>query len=417
MDVTALTVHEDGLRRVLSEWSGIGSLYSAVAATALAPTTRDWSREDVQRRAMRILLLQCSPLLRRWPKSAREWDNHLPTLSDRQRFWSDAPQSRVDWARTRRSGWPPSSFAIRRRRRSTDQLTLSVLSWTLGKLKHALSASQRLTGPHVKSVIDELSEDVEKILVKTLPIMSQLDESDETLPTRDDIRAVRASGWPWNVVAEVAGFFAAVERGGAEALARTLLRPDGFPDAVFHLSVLGSVLIACERAGGSITSLRPIGYMTRGPVYRIEYPDSAPWDLWCEAAACWDTYGVTDNYRQLAASLMTADGEAFQARSIRPDIVLARQGDCALVIECKYPEVSRDPGYVAQGLYQAAFYAHQLKPAFGTLIALSVGPDELVPHRVVNELAGVQVGLANPAHLAAVVQSIVGSSTQAAGAI
>ncbi|MFV8167735.1 hypothetical protein ACNQVK_37440 [Mycobacterium sp. 134] len=316
MDDTALSVHEGGLMRVLSEWSGVGNLYSAVAAASPAPVEREWSPEDVERRAMRILLLQCSPILRRWPKSAREWQNHLPTLSNRHRFWSDVPQTRVDWAKTRRAGWPPSAFAIRRRRRTTDQLTLSVLAWTLGKLDQALAASQSLTGPHTGTLIEQLSEDVEGTLVRTLPILGLLDEADQTPPSRDDIGSVRASGWPWNVVAEVAAFFAAVERGGAEGLARRLLRPDGFPEAIFQLGVLGAVMIACERAGATVTSLRPIGYMTSGPVYRIDFPGGEPWDLWCEAARCWDVYGVADKYRDLARTLSYRGGQAFQARDI-----------------------------------------------------------------------------------------------------
>ncbi|GEM_PF-2434057 len=399
MDGTALSVHEGGLIRVLSEWSGVGNLYSAVAAASPAPVEREWSPEDVERRAMRILLLQCSPILRRWPKSAREWQNHLPTLSNRHRFWSEVPQTRVDWAKTRRAGWPPAAFAIRRRRRTTDQLTLSVLAWTLVELDQALAASRSLTGPHTGTVIEQLSEDVEGTLVRTLPILGLLDEADQTPPSRDDIRSVRASGWPWNVVAEVAAFFAAVERGGAEGLARRLLRPDGFPEAIFQLGVLGAVMIACERAGATVTSLRPIGYMTSGPVYRVDFPGGEPWDLWCEAARCWDLYGIDDKYRELAGTLSSAGGQAFQARSIRPDVLLARRGDRALVLECKYPAESLDPGYVAQGMYQAAFYAHQLIPAFGTVAGLAVGPTDLVPGHVDRQLGSVRVGVASPADL------------------
>ena len=403
MAAPVLKVHEGGLMRVLSEWSGAGSLYSAVAAAAEAPVEREWSAEDVQRRAMRILLLQCSPTLRRWPKSATDWQNHLPTWSDRHRFWSDVPQTRVDWAKTRRAGWPPSAFAIRRRRRTTDQLTLSVLAWTLVKLDEALAASQSLTGPHTGTVIERLSADVEATLVRTLPILGLLDETDQTAPTRDDIRSVRASGWPWNVVAEVASFFAAVDRGGAEALARRLLRPDGFPEAIFQLGVLGAVMIACERAGATITSLRPIGYMTNGAIYRADFPDGQSWDLWCEAARCWDEYGVEDRYRGLAGTLSTSSGQPFQARNIRPDVLLARRGDRALVLECKYPGESLDPGYVAQGMYQAAFYANQLAPAFDAVAGLAIGPSDLVPGHVDRSLGSVRVGLASPTDLEAVV--------------
>ena len=408
---TSLAVHEEGLLRVLSEWSGAGNLYRAVAAVAPNAFDREWSPKDVERRAMRILLLECSPLLRRWPKSAKAWQDHLPTLSMRHRFWSDVPQTRVDWAKSRRRGWPPSSFAIRRRHRSTDHVTLSVLAWTLARLNEAFDASQSLVGPHAVAAQD-LAGDVEQILIQTLPILDLLDESDESRPTRDDVRAVRAAGWPWNVVAEVAEVFAALERGGTEALARRLLRPDGFPEAVFQLSVLGAVLIACEGLGARSTSMRPIGYMTNGPVYRIDLPEQDPWEFWCEAASCWGSYGITDGYRELAATLTMTDGKAFQARNIRPDVLLARRGDRAMVLECKFPNESHDPGYVAHGLYQAAFYAHQLMPAFGSVIGLAVGPSNLVPDRVDRTLGQVRVGLASPSDLLGLVTRLLETERQ-----
>lgn len=392
---TSLTVDEEGLRRVLSEWSGAGNLYRAVAATTPAQVAREWSAQDVERRAMRILLLECSPLLRRWPKTSRAWMDHIPALSQRHRFWSEVPQSRVDWAKTRRRGWPPDVFAIRRRHRSTDQVTLSVLAWTLSQLKAAFEASQSLVGPHAAAA-EELAGDVQGILRETLPLLDLLAEADGGTPSRDSIRAVRGAGWPWNAVADVADLFVAIDRGGADALARRLLRPDGFPESLFQLSVLGSMLVAAQQLGAAVTSLRPIGHMTDGPVYRIELPGQGPWDLWCEAARCWSTYGLADAYRDVAATLSTIDGAPFLARHIRPDLLLARPGDRALVFECKYPGESLDPGYIAHGMYQAAFYSHQLAPAFESVAGYAIGPTELVPTHEERMLGRVIVGLTTP---------------------
>lgn len=391
----SLTVDEEGLRRVLSEWAGAGNLYRAVAATAPAQVAREWSPQDVERRAMRILLLECSPLLRRWPKSARAWMDHIPALSQRHRFWSEVPQSRVDWAKTRQRGWPPDVFAIRRRHRSTDQVTLSMLAWTLGRLKAAFEASQSLVGPHA-AVAEEFAGDVQEILRQTLPLLDLLDESDEGKPSRDSIRAVRGAGWPWNAVADVADLFVALDRGGADALARRLLRPDGFPEALFQLSILGSMLVAAQEIGAAVTSVRPIGHMTDGPVYRIELPGQSPWDLWCEAARCWSAYGLVDGYRDVAATLSTVEGTPFQARHIRPDLLLARPGDRALVFECKYPGESLDPGYIAHGMYQAAFYGHQLAPAFQAVAGYAIGPTELVSTHEERIHGTVIVGVTTP---------------------
>ncbi|WP_130450827.1 hypothetical protein [Zhihengliuella halotolerans] len=347
---------------------------------------------------MRILLLECSPLLRRWPKSSKAWMDHLPTISQRHRFWSEVPQSRVDWAKTRRRGWPPEHFAIRKRHRSTDQVTLSVLAWTLGRLKGAFEASQSLTKSHATAT-EELSNDVQRIISHTLPLLNLLDESDEGVPSRDSIRAARGAGWPWNAVADVAEVFVALDQGGAEALARRLLRPDGFPESLFQLSVLGGVLVAAHELGAQLTSLRPIGHMTDGPVYQIQMPGQEPWDLWCEAARCWKAYGVEDHYRDMAAALTTSERAPFQARNIRPDIVLARPSDRALVFECKYPGESLDSGYVAHGMYQAAFYGHQLVPAFSEVAGYSIGPSELVPKHEERVVNGIVVGLTSPRSL------------------
>lgn len=380
---------------MLSEWSGVGNLYRAVAAAAPEQVEREWSARDVERRAMRILLLECSPLLRRWPKSFKAWMDYLPMLSQRQRFWSERPQARVDWVKTRQRGWPPERFAIRRRHRSSDQVTLSVLAWTLGRLNEAFEASQSLVGPHAVTV-EQLSSEVQGIVSQTLPLLALLDASDDSKPSQDTIRAVRGAGWPWNAVADVASVLVALDRGGAEALARRLLRPDGIPEALFQLSVLGRMLVAAQELGACATSLRPIGHMTDGPVYRIQVPGQEPWDLWCEAARCWAAYGLNDHYRDMAATMTTSAQSSFQAKNIRPDIVMARTGDRALVFECKYPSESLDPGYVAHGIYQAAYYGHQLAPAFADVASFSIGPSELVPAHQERAVGGITVGLTCP---------------------
>ncbi len=406
-----LSIHEDGLLRVLSEWSGVGALYKAIAAMGAITYEREWSPRDVERRAMRILLLECSPLLRRWPASARAWNDYLPTLSVRHRFWADVPQTRVDWVKTRRKGWPPSSFAIRRRHRSTDQVTLSVLAWTLRRLKLAFEASQELVGPDA-SLAQELASDVERVITQSLPILELLEETDEPVPSRDDINAVRAAGWPWRVVGDVANVFLGIDRGGAEVLARRLLHPDGFPESVFQLSVLGAVLIGCEEMGATITSLRPIGHLTDGPVYRVDLRGEEPWELWCEAAQSWKEYGLEDRYQRLALTLQTGTTDAFQAKSIRPDILLARRGDRAVVFECKFPAKSLDAGYVAHGLYQAAFYAHQLKPAFQRVLGIAVGPDELSSGFAHEPLGQVRIGLAGPSTIPSLVSWLIADVSQ-----
>jgi uncharacterized protein (DUF1501 family) len=86
------------------------------------------------------------------------------------------------------------------------------------------------------------------------------------------------------------------------------------------------------------------------------------------------------------------------------------------VLECKYPGESLDPGYVAQGMYQAAFYANQLAPAFDTVAGLAVGPSDLVPGHVDRSLGSVRVGLASQADLEAVVMRFLDVEVGAPGA-
>jgi len=272
----------------------------------------------------------------------------------------------------------------------------------------AFDASQGLVEPSAPGA-RQLYDDVADILTRTLPILGLLDEGrDGDRPSRDDIHAVRAAGWPWNVIADIAEVFLALERGGAEALARRLIKPGGLPEAVFQLSVLGTILNACEALGGAVTSLRPIGYMTDGPVYRISFADERPWELWCEAARSWEHYGVPDGYRMMASSLQQHDGGAFLTRNIRPDVLLARMGDGCCVFECKYPGDTLDPGYVAHGLYQSNYYAQQLSPAFESVRGLVVGPDELVQSYSSGVVGGQSLGILGPRHIADVIANIVG---------
>lgn len=407
MPVSALYVDEPGLLRVLSEWSGTGSLFRALAEMSTRAVGREWSAKDVERRASRILLLECSPLIRQLPQTTRVWFDHLPTLTTRARYWSSSPETRVDWRRTRLRGWPPTTFAIRRRHRSTDQLALSVLAWTLGRLESAFEASSSLVGSQLPSP-DELPLDVREVLKTTLPVLEYLDDTVENVPSRDDLAAVRGAGWPWKPVAAIAEFFLSVDRGGATAMAQRLLRPDGFPETLFQLSVLGAIINACESAGSTVTSLRPLASMTQGPAYKVQSATGDQWDLWCEAASCWDHYGAHDVYQQLASGLTALSGSSFQARHIRPDILFAKRGEHALVLECKFPFETADPGYVAHGLYQAFFYAHQLASVFERVSAYSVGPTELVTDGKSQVLNGVaDIGLASSTGIETVVRRLL----------
>jgi hypothetical protein len=408
-----LEVPSQGLTRVLADWSGVGTLYRVLATmssdgtqdSTYKPFDHEWTAQDVERRAMRVLLLQCEPSIAQWPSSARAWRDQLPIISNRRRYWAERPTPRVDWSRTRKRGWPPQSFAIRRRHRASDQIPLAVLDWTLDELSDAVTMARQLLD--AKAPLSQLVNDsiVPKLEV-ALALKDEITAEDTGVPSVEDLAAVRGMGWPWNSISNVAAVFAArYRRNGLEALARTLISPEGFPDRIFQLGVLGSVLNAAEEAGAKVSSLRPIADMTSGPVYRIDDARGRAWDLWCEAERCWDIYGLRDHYYGLASSLSHADGNSYQSRHLRPDILLALPGVKAVVIECKYPFKTGDPGYVAGGLIQAYFYGVQLAQGFPMTQALVAGPSEIVRVGDSTAIGEVGVGTSSPELIAACVSS------------
>ena len=395
-----------GLSRVLSDWSGTGELYKAIAAASDVSIDRSWAPQEIERRAMRIVLLECAPLLSRWPKSRREWDRFLPALTVRRRSWSSSPSGRVDWAKTRRRGWPPQSFAVRQRSRSSDQLALSVLAWTIERLSTMLREADSLPSSQIQDFA-QIPSDLRATAMAASPLLAELAATDGTPPSYDDLTALRGEGWPWNAVADVGEVFRRLDREGALAIARRLIGPTGFPEVLFQLGIVGEVILACERAGANIESLRPIGLMTDGPIYRIAFPTQPAWDLWCEAGRCWEIYEVEDHLKDLAGNLRFNDGARYRSRHIRPDVLLARKGGQALVLECKFPTESWNPGYVARGVYQAHFYGQQLSPAFSSVICLAVGPDELVENDSRAIVGGITTGIASTRSIAHVVSALV----------
>lgn len=392
-----LDVPSQGLTRVLADWSGVGSLFSALAnIDSDAPFDRDWTVKDVERRAMRVLLLQCEPLIAQWPSTERAWLDQLPTISDRHRYWSDRPVPRVDWARTSKRGWPPTTLAIKRRRRASDQIPLAVLRWTLDELSNAVELARQLLSRQAR-LSELVDESIAPKLQTALGLQDTIKADELGVPSAEDLAAIRGMGWPWNVIAGVAAIFVSrYRRDGTARLARSLITPDGFPDRLFQLAVLGSLLMAAEEAGATVASVRPIGDMTAGPVYRIRDSKNRNWDLWCEAELCWKAYGLQDHYYDLASSLSYVDGNGYQPRHLRPDILLALPGARAMVIECKYPYIRHDPGYVSLGLVQAYFYGRQLAPAFPATHAFVTGPAEIVGTDAGRYVGGIDLRLSSP---------------------
>lgn len=403
MDARVDESRRSALHRVLRDWSGVGTLYGAFAEMSNdGGADRRWTEAEVRRRALRVLLLQCSPALASWPATTRVWDQHFEITRSRNRFWSPRPLPGVRWAQTRRRGWPPTEFRVSQRRRAPDVVTVSVLAWTVSELAKALAASEKLTGPAASGVSDLQAEAVRAIRAAT-PLLSELEGVDSTQPTFDDLRAVARLGWPWTAVSEVAKTLLSLHRRGLDELAEYLIVPDGFPEVLLQLETLGMLLTRLEGLGAQVTSSVPIAYMTSGPVYIARWPDGRVWDVWCEAAAAWETYGATDTYRALSSNLRHAegsDGRSFRSSGLRPDIVIAERQRFAAVLECKYSVA--DPGYISSGLPQAYFYAAQLKAAFDQVEAWVVGPATFVPQADSARVGEIDLGITNSQRLDAI---------------
>lgn len=412
MDARIDSPRASALHRVLRDWSGVGTLFRAFAEmSGDGGVDREWSKIEVKRRALRVLLLKCSPALVSWPPTTRSWDQYIEISRSRDRFWSPSPMPGVKWAQTRRRGWPPTEFRVSQRRRTADGLTLSVLAWTIAELVSALDASDQLTGP-AASGVTELQVDAVRAIRAAAPLVADLAGVDLTQPTSDDLRAVARLGWPWTAVSEVARILLSLHRRGLHELADHLLVPDGFPEVLLQLETLGMLLMRLEASGARVISTAPIAYMTSGPVYSARWPDGRVWDVWCEAAGAWDTYGATDSYRSLTRNLRhegTPGGRQFRSNGLRPDILIAEPHRFAAVVECKYS--AADPGYISSGLPQAYFYAAQLKTAFDHVEAWVVGPERFVPRHDSTRVGEIDLGITNSGRVDAIAARHVSEMT------
>jgi hypothetical protein len=379
----------DGLAEVLRGWSGRGQLYEALAGIRDDQSEVRWDRRDIEGRAHRLMLAQLAPLLEAWPRSAADWLHALPAQSLRQRRLADTPQPGTDWVETRTTlGWPPEQFIVKDRSRIADQLMCSVLRWSIDQLAGIRHDAVR--------VEDSLRSVAEVQLRAAFSLRSQppLDAAAGVRPAPADIRALSRSGWPWTKLAPVAEMLTAQAGEDLLTFARQHLLPDEkIRWRLFHLGVLGKLLMVLRGRGASVTSLRPLsGASSPGPAYLVELAGRR-WDLWFEAAAIWGYYGQASPYQALVGPALGHSGTPLGV-----DILLIRPGEQAYALECKYGKL----GYIArEGYLQAMTYAQELQRHHVENVAsYVVGPDPKLNSR--EELAwddDMIIGLIGPRHL------------------
>jgi hypothetical protein len=305
----------------------------------------------------------------------------------RRRYRSPTPASGVDWVSTRIThGWPPPTFEIRGRHRTPHTLLLSTLRWTFERLSEVRADTQRIEPSVVSVVQSQLNAAL--TLLEEEPLLSATPDR----PSFEDLRAVAREGRPWNMVATVATELVSVET-SPEVWATRLLEPD--PDlrpTLFHLGVLGSLLRATVALGGRVMSLTPLTGAARRPNYLIEDPSGDRWELWYEAGGLWSRYGHESPYVAATAGL----GE--NAAPLKPDLLLVRPDEAALVLECKYSDRIGTVGRA--GVTQAMAYGLELRsrvvPRVESYVVAPEGVVE-VPTQVTTTMG--ELGVIAPGHL------------------
>ncbi|MDP9438578.1 MAG: hypothetical protein M3P49_07525 [Actinomycetota bacterium] len=376
-------------------WSGQGQLWNALAAVQDDQLDVEWSAEDVRRRAHRILFAKLEGHLSRWPRDLRTWTEALPAESQRERLLSSAPTSGTSWGDTRRSGWPPRFFAGHVRRRVADTLLVTTLRWTIEQVLDIRRDAISVEGS-LGQIAREQMGAVEKLL-DVEPVAS----AEPILPMRSDVAALMREGRPWTSLAPVCDALRSTSQASLYELCSELIMPSediNLQGRLFHLGVLGEVLLHLHGSMVEVRSLRPLsGASTNGPSYRVEDHDGGHWDLWFEASGMWSWSG----YGSLREPYKVAiEGLSGNPRALGADLLLVRPGDRALVLECKY---SLDGNYVASGYSQAVTYAMELKDRLvDETTAVVVGPEGVVDHRSSTDTLVGNIGVTPPSSLGGV---------------
>lgn len=386
-----------GLAAVLSNWAGRGSLFEALSIPIDQRDERRWTSADVRRRANRVLLGKLDPLFKRWPKRAGQWLDYLPAARTQKRVVEPTPFSGVNWAESRRNfGWPPSAFSGRYAERSADMLSVQVLRWSLSRLKTIWLDVRRV---HPDTLLAS-NEQFEAALA--LLSLEPLASSTEGRPARSDLVALRREGAPWGGVADVAHQLVVAERSMEHLLLELLLPDDEIRWRIFHLAVLGLMLIALRSSGCTVTSLRPLSAQSSGPNYEVRMPNGRLCHLWFEASSVWAFHSVTSPFVEATRGMKNV------ARSNGADLLLLDENRRALIVECKY---SSNPERVArEGYYQAVAYAAEASSRLvEQVVAVAVGPESTVPGASFTKLKVGTVGTVPPSQVGRLVEEFVAS--------
>jgi hypothetical protein len=398
VSAAAPPIPQEGLSEVLSKWVGRGDLWDSLAAPADIETQDNWSADDIQSRASRVLIERVQFLIARWPDRVSTWCDILPAAKENSRVVRDAPFSGVKWARTIvRYGWPPNAFLGRQSIRQADFLMLTALRWTLGRLATVRRQARRLFADVGSPVWRQL--DAAETILALDPVAS----APAIRPSRHELVAVRREGNPWGAVADVAVELLDLDT-SIESLATRLLIPDeDIRWRLFHLAVLGTVLISLRRVGCELKSVGPISPGWSRPCFLVKDPTGADWDLWFEASGIWAYY------KELSPYVEATSGLGGPTRPLGADLLLIRPRDRALILECKYSAAKE---MVARnGYYQAIAYAAEVRTKLAANVtSFAIGPDCVVDGPGFTSSVAGRIGIAPPSEIQNLIELVLSAA-------
>lgn len=362
----APAVPRAGLTELFRVWTGDGPLLGALAACR-SDDEVEWRPADVRRRSRRVLLELLADDILALPQTRSEWLEYLPAASASQWDIRCSPAGGTRWVDTvRRCGWPPTAYVGRRRSRSMDTTSLSVLTWVSRGLADVMD--------DVAVLSPELQTRLGASVAALLETTSQIDDGGSGRPPdRTELLALGHSGFPWRTVAKIARLISRAER-DPEFLAFSLLAPD--PDLqsrLFHVSILGYVVAALRANRCRIAWKSPLGASGDGPQVEVKSSEGHQWDLWFDSGKSRAHYAAPRSAYSSAVTSIAGTGY-----TMRPDLLLIDFPNRALIIECKW---STEPSYVGRdGYHQASSYAlDALHGLANEVWSFIVGPQEIIP--------------------------------------
>jgi hypothetical protein len=131
-------------------------------------------------------------------------------------------------------------------------LLVTALRWILERLFSIRSDAVDLFPDIGRDVVRQIDAAIALLQVEPILSASALE------PRTPELLAIRREGAPWGAVANIAEDLRVLDGSRDLLVARLLIPDDGIRWRLFHLAVLGTVLVGLRDAGCAIFSLHPL---------------------------------------------------------------------------------------------------------------------------------------------------------------